>query len=263
MNFLVNCLKGICIGAGAILPGISSGVLCVIFGIYEKLLDSVLNFFSDIKKNFKFLLPIAIGGFIGIFIFGNILNYVFYKFPLHTKSIFIGLILGSIPALLKEIHHNKKFDFKYLPFFLMALFIGIFSVFLESNLNISYAYENINFFYLVFCGVCMSAGVIVPGVSNTVILMLLGVYSIYLTSVSNLFLPVLVPLAFGLIIGSLFFMKFTKFLLSKYYLPTFYCIIGFSVGSIFVLLPDLASFLDTGIFISCVSFGFFIASFFD
>ena len=63
MNFLINCLKGVAIGAGAILPGISSGVLCVIFGIYEKLLDSILNFFKDIKNNIKFLLPIILGDF--------------------------------------------------------------------------------------------------------------------------------------------------------------------------------------------------------
>lgn len=65
MNFLVNCVKGIAIGAGAILPGISSGVLCVIFGIYEKLLDSILNFFKDLKNNSKFLTPLIIGAGIG------------------------------------------------------------------------------------------------------------------------------------------------------------------------------------------------------
>ena len=74
MNFLVNCVKGIAIGAGAILPGISSGVLCVIFGIYEKLLDSILNFFKDLKNTSKFLTPIIIGAGIGILLISNILN---------------------------------------------------------------------------------------------------------------------------------------------------------------------------------------------
>ena len=75
-NFFTNTIKGIAIGAGAILPGISSGVLCVILGIYEKLLDSILNFFKDIRKNTKFLLPIIIGIAIGVLIFSN---FYFFK----------------------------------------------------------------------------------------------------------------------------------------------------------------------------------------
>ena len=256
MNFLSNCIKGIFIGAGAILPGISSGVICVIFGIYEKLLDSILHFFQNVKQNFKFLFPLAIGGFIGVFLFGNLLNYVFYTFPIQTKSIFIGLILGSIPPLLKQIHQGTSFQIKYVPFFLIALLTGGLSVLLERHLQLSYSLENINFIYLFICGICMSAGVIIPGVSNTVILMLLGVYGIYLSAVSSMFLPVLVPLGLGLIVGSFFFMKLTKFLLDNFYLQTFYAIVGFTVGSIFVLFPELHSGLDICISLLCVVLGF-------
>lgn len=155
MNFLSNCLKGIAIGSGAILPGISSGVFCVIFGIYEKLLDSILNFFGDIKNNFKFLFPIMIGIGIGIIIFGNLLNYCLYQFPIQTKSIFIGLILGSIPTLTKEVTHKKNFKPSYLIFFLLALLLGITCIFLEASLEVQ-TLENINFLYLVLCGFFMS-----------------------------------------------------------------------------------------------------------
>ena len=95
MAFLSNCIKGIVIGAGAILPGISSGVLCVIFGIYEKLLDSILNFFKDIKKNIKFLFPIAVGILIGVLIFSNILNYFLTYFPVQIKSVKISFLRRS------------------------------------------------------------------------------------------------------------------------------------------------------------------------
>ena len=155
MNFLSNCLKGIAIGSGAILPGISSGVFCVIFGIYEKLLDSILNFFGDIKNNFKFLFPILIGIFLGIILFSNILNYCLYEFPIQTKTVFIGLILGSVPALIKDINSKEKFKRSNLIFFLLALLLGIGCIFLEKFLEIP-ATENISFFYLVLCGFFMS-----------------------------------------------------------------------------------------------------------
>lgn len=155
MKFLFNCLKGVAIGSGAIVPGISSGVFCVIFGIYEKLLDSILNFFSDIKNNFKFLFPIMIGSGLGIILFGNILNYCFYQFPIQTKSIFIGLILGSIPALIKEVNSKEKFKTSNLIFFFISLLIGISCIFLESSLEI-HTLKNISFLYLVLCGFLMS-----------------------------------------------------------------------------------------------------------
>ena len=83
--------------------GISSGVLCVIFGIYEDLLDHILNFFSDIKKHGKFLFPIFLGGIVGVLIFSNIIKFFLIKYPLQTKSIFIGFIIGGIPALIKSV----------------------------------------------------------------------------------------------------------------------------------------------------------------
>lgn len=86
-------MKGIAIGAGAILPGISSGVICVIFGVYEKLLNAVLNFFKNIKENSKLLFPIVLGCIVGIVIFGNIIKSLFLSYPIQTKFTFIGLIL--------------------------------------------------------------------------------------------------------------------------------------------------------------------------
>ena len=102
MQFFLDFFKGIAIGAGAILPGISSGVLCVIFGIYETLLNCALNFFKNFKYNIKLLFPFGLGAFLGIILFGNILRFSFYAYPIQAKSVFIGLIIGSIPKLFKE-----------------------------------------------------------------------------------------------------------------------------------------------------------------
>ena len=256
MHFFSDFFKGIAIGAGAILPGISSGVLCVIFGIYETLLNCILNFFKNIKYNFKILFPIALGTFIGIILLGNILKYVFYAYPLQTKSIFIGLILGCIPDLFKQACSKKAFHLHYLFFLFIAFGIGLFLVFLEKKLNISLSDNNkFSFIYLVFSGLLMSAGVIIPGVSSTLILMLLGCYNSYLISISSLYVPFLFPLAIGLVIGAIVCMKLIKFLLDKFHSQTFYSIIGFTLGSVFVLFPSISSCLECLIVIFCLVLG--------
>lgn len=259
MNGFLNIIKGIFIGAGAIVPGVSSGVLCVIFGIYEKLLDAVLNFFKDIKQNIKFLFPIALGVGIGVLLFSNMLNYFLYEFPIQTKSIFIGLIIGTIPSLIKEVNEKEKFKPQNVIFLLIALAIGIITVVLENRMHIITNLDNISIMYLVMCGAIMSVGIVVPGVSSTIILMLLGVYSVYLQSVANLYLPVLIPLGIGLILGSIIVMKLTKKLLEKYYAQTFYSIIGFTIGSIFVLLPQGMSLLEIILCVLCIILGVYVS----
>ena len=237
-----------------------AGVLCVVFGIYEKLLDSILNFFKDIKNNFKFLFPISIGIFIGVLIFSNILNYFFINFPIQIKSIFIGLILGSTPSLLKECKIKSNFKLRYLLYTIVAFFIGIALVVLENYFSSNTSFESFSFLYLILAGFIMSIGIVVPGVSSTIILMIMGVYSTYLSSISTLYFPVLIPMGIGLILGSLIFMKITNFLLKHFYAQTFSSIIGFSLGSIFVLLPNISSFSSFVISILCIILGYLLMS---
>lgn len=259
MNGFLNVVKGIFIGAGAIVPGVSSGVLCVIFGIYEKLLDAVLNFFKDIKQNIKFLFPIALGVGIGVLLFSNMLNYLLYEFPIQTKSIFIGLIIGTIPSLIREVNEKEAFKPQNVMYLLIALAIGIITVVLENRMHIITNVDNMSIMYLVMCGAIMSVGIVVPGVSSTIILMLLGVYSVYLQSVANLYLPVLIPLGIGLILGSIIVMKLTKKLLETYYSQTFYSIIGFTIGSIFVLLPQGMTMIEQVLCVLCIILGVYIS----
>lgn len=260
MKFLLSIFKGIALGAGAILPGISSGVLCVIFGIYETIISSILNFFQDMKKNILFLLPIIIGILIGVLIFGNILKFLFETYPMQTQFSFIGLILGSLPILLKKANKNKGFRLHYIIFLLIAFLLGIFLIFLENCITSStYLQVSPNFLFLVVAGFFMSIGVVVPGVSSSVILMILGVYEIYLDSISHFYLPILVPMGIGLIIGGIIFLSIIKFLLEHYYSETFYTIIGFVLGSIFILYPGF-NFSFTGIAsLICFFISFYIA----
>lgn len=179
-NLLVIILKklkdffiGILLGAGAILPGVSSGVLCVIFGIYDKLINSVIGLFKNFKKNFLFLFPIFLGGVVGVFLFGNILEYLFNRFPTQTSFCFIGLILGSIPTLIKKVNSEYTFKLRYLVFTLIAFLIGCFLVFLENKISFSQVNNSFSLSFLVLSGFLMSIGVVFPGVSNTLILMCL------------------------------------------------------------------------------------------
>ena len=259
MNYIVSIIKGIFIGAGAIVPGVSSGVLCVIFGIYEKLLDAVLGFFKEIKKNIKFLLPIGIGILIGILLFSNLLNYLLSEFPVHTKSIFIGLILGTVPALFKEVNSKEKFKIQNVAYMIIALGVGLGSVILEKKINVVYI-EQFSNVYLIICGLVMSLGIIIPGVSSTIILMLFGVYPIYLQSIANMYLPVLIPIVIGAVCGCIIVMKITKMLLNRHYGKTFYSIIGFTLGSILVLFPQHINMIEMIISFLCIILGIIISN---
>jgi putative membrane protein len=135
MQILYRIVIGILIGAGAILPGISSGVLCVIFGIYDKLVNSILNFFKNIKENATFLFPILFGIAIGVVAFGNLLKQLFTLYPIQTKFAFMGLILGCLPSLFKIANSKKGFRLHYLLYTLLSFTITILLVVLEKNLS--------------------------------------------------------------------------------------------------------------------------------
>lgn len=251
MKFLYNFFIGILIGCGAILPGVSSGVFCVIFGIYEKLVDSITNLFKDFKNNFLYLLPIALGGFVGIVLFGNIIEFLFVSYEVQARFMFIGLILGTIPALFKQASETKgsyyknsfllsTINIKEIFPMIISFLIGVALIVFEKSLNLNATYLAFasNPMYLVFAGFLMSIGIVVPGISNTIILMCLGVYTTYISAISSINLTILVPLAIGVILGGFIWLKVISFLLKKHHRPTFYAIIGFTLGSIFVLLPS-------------------------
>lgn len=261
MNFILNIFKGILIGTGAILPGISSGVLCVILGIYETLISRILHFFKNFKENLLFFIPIIIGAGISVIFISKILLFLLDNYNVPTSFCFIGLILGCVPSVFKHANYvdnngkNNKF-LKYL-FLIFTFSFSVYLLALEKTTNsIALSIENVSFLELIYNGFFMSAGVVIPGVSNTVILMILGTYNIYLEALATLNFAVLVPMGIGLLIGGFLFLKLIEFLFLKYKTYTYYAIIGFTVGSIFVLFPgfnfDLISFAS--ILIMLVSF---------
>lgn len=263
MRIIKKTIVGFCLGAACILPGISSGVICVLFGIYEKLINSILCFFKSPIDSIKFLLPLAIGGFIGFFSLGNVLNLLINLYPLQLNSIFIGLILGCIPALFKKINKKEQFNKKNLLFFFISSILAICLTLFENNYSNIMTSSNFSNFYLIISGIFMSIGIVVPGISSTLILVSLGIYNSYLFAISNLCISFLIPFGIGVFLGCLIFMVIIKFLFNKYYLQTFYSIIGFTFGSIFVLFPNIYTAIDFILFLLCVIFGLLVSSCFQ
>ena len=222
------------IGAGAILPGVSSGVFCVIFGLYEKLVDSVLHFFKDIKKNFLFLCPIVLGALLSIFLFSKVLLISFDKFYIYTSYAFIGLILGSVPTIYKQAD-TSKINFFHIMCFVLSFIFSIYLIAIEkeNTFNIS----SFSYSYLLIAGFFMSAGIVIPGVSKTAILIMMGVYSSYLSAISTLNFNFLIPIGIGLAFGSVVFMYAINFLFSHFKSYTYFLILGFVIASCFVIFP--------------------------
>ena len=236
MSVWFRFMIGILIGAGAILPGISSGVLCVVFGIYDRLIESVLGFFKDMKKNTLFLFPIVIGVAIGVVLLGNVLKILFESYPFQTKCAFLGLILGCIPNLFHIANSKKGFRLHYIGYTVLSFIFTLILLGFENALPTNTMATTSNTLFLVL-----------PGVSSTVLLMILGTYETYLNAISTVNLSILFPMGIGLTIGGLLFLKLIQFLLKTHFSETYYTIIGFVLGSTLILVPSL-KFNITSIF---------------
>lgn len=166
--------------------------------------------------------------------------------------------MAASPFFSNKLTKRCGFRLHYSIFLLAAFGVGLLSIQLETILPtlIQVDINTTSFFYFILAGFLMSVGIVVPGVSSTVILMCLGVYSHYLNAVATANFAILFPMGIGLLLGSILFLKIIQFLLSKYYSQTFYTIIGFVLGSIFVLYPGI-TFNSQGIlsiFLFVISF---------
>lgn len=229
------------------------GVFCVAFGLYEKLIDSCLHFFKDIKKNTTFLTPIILGVLSSIFIFSKFLQSAFDKFYIITSYAFIGLILGSLPVIFKQAK-TPKITFPHIMCLILSFVFSIYLIVLEQNAI--YSLSSFSNSYLILAGFLMSAGIVIPGISKTVILMMLGIYSSYLSAISSLNFSILIPLGIGLILGSVIFMFIINFLFSHFKSYTYFVILGFVLGSVLVIFPGITNSFECvlGILLAGVCF---------
>lgn len=268
MSFFILFLIGILIGTAMIIPGVSGAVIAVIFGVYDKMILSLNNLFKDFKKNFFFLAVLGTGIFVGAIWFSNVLMFLYKKHEVITKFVFVGLILGGVPFLLKELNKKKeKINFLAMIIsFSLSFILWILSKeFLEINLYVSNNSLILNTLNLFIAGVIYSIGKVIPGVSSSFLLILMGMYEYVLLVMAH---PItvglkeiekLIPFIFGLIVGVITLLKIINFLLKRYFGLTYSIIIGFVIGSIPALMPNLCFSLNTIIGVIFMLFGFMLS----
>jgi len=248
MSFIINFFIGLVIGIGFIIPGVSGGALAVILDVYDKIFNSIKNIKN--KNNFLFLLTISIGVLVGIIGFGNIILFLIETREVPTKYIFIGLLLGSIPSLIKNIKRTNNDKFKLLPLFL-AIFISVILYFLENSnigLNISDSLNSsvLPIIPLFIAGILYAAGKIIPGISGSALLILVGMYEYLLKIIANpllingrIFIS-LIPFMVGVVFGIFVLYKLMDYLFLNHYMLTYSAILGFVLGSLLYLYPGFS-----------------------
>lgn len=241
-----SILKGMVIGIANIIPGVSGGTMMVAMGIYDKLIHCITHLFSEFKKSFVFLLPIAIG--MGIAVIGSSfgIEYLFENFPIQTSLLFIGLIVGGLPAIWKNVKGNSikiGHVIAFLAFF--ALVVGM-AVMGESEGNAAdLSFNLVNLIKLFGVGIIASATMVIPGVSGSMVLLLIGYYNPILTAINDFIralvafdmdgilqgIGVLAPFGVGLVVGVFAIAKLIEIIFTKFPLYAYWAIIGLIVAS--------------------------------
>ncbi|MDE6557745.1 MAG: DUF368 domain-containing protein [Clostridia bacterium] len=238
-DFFVNLAKGAAIGVAMIIPGVSGGTLAVLFGVYDKIIDSVGNIFKDFKNSFLFLLPILLGAVLAFAAMYLPLQYALDYAPFPTIMLFAGLMLGSIFDLFKKSNKNgfKRTDTIGLVLS-CVLVIGICFIPKIGDVDLTVNMPVWGYFLLLLIGMLASCALVVPGISGSMLLLIFGYFQPLFDTISGLrtsfghSLLVLATFAVGLIIGFFTIAKLMQLLLNKFKRATFWAIVGFVIGSV-------------------------------
>ena len=220
---MLNFLKGIVVGIGGIAPGLSGSVLLVILGLYQKTITAIGTLFKDFKKNLLFLIPLFAGFGVGIILFSKAVDYLLEHFEMYTRFAFLGLVLGTVPLVYKEVKKEGFGKKYYIPIVLSAA-AGLCLFYFNKGLFPTVT--NPNLLQSMLLGVAVAGSSIVPGVDSAVILSSLGLYELYVSSLANFDLSVLLPAGVGVALGALVISFIINKLMAKFYTITFSIIFG-------------------------------------
>ena len=247
-NFILF-IKGFIMGIANIIPGVSGGTLAIILGIYEEFIGALSHLFSNLKKNLKFIVPIAIGMLASIATMSNVIDYSFNHFPLATSLFFVGLVIGGIPLLTKKVKGktDSKMIFNIIVFaltFSLVIFMACAEFIFDGGLAVSFAHMTLLGFILLFLVGILAAGtMVIPGVSGSLVLMLVGYYRPVIKTIKslvhfdNIAHNAMIVLVFGLgiVFGIVAIAKLFEYLFKKHETITYYGVLGFIYASIFAI----------------------------
>lgn len=233
LHIILRILQGILIGVGAVLPGISGGVLCVIFGIYKPIMELLGNPLQRFKTHAPMLLPVIIGWAVGFLGIAKILAFFLEKYPDPSICLFIGLITGMLPSLFREAGEQGRPKNCWVP--LVIAFIVIMALLI--SLNLFSITITPNFAWYIFCGFCLALSVIAPGMSFSTLLMPLGLYIPFIDGLSNLQISILIPAGIGAVATVICLARAVDALFDHFYPYAFHAIIGIVIAATIMIIP--------------------------
>ena len=241
-----NFLYGIILGIGFITPGVSGGVIATIIGIYDNIIYILNNPFKDIKYTLKYLTPLLFGLSLSVLFFSRIILFLFTFNKILISYTFVGLILGSIPYLFKEVNNHEHKSVLLFPLFL-SFILGIILYIISNELLINN--NSITPLKMIISGFFYAIGKIVPGISGSSLLIFLGVYEYLLNIIANPFkislidIYNLLPFIISLLISLVIIIKLMNYLIKNHYLISYSFIIGFILSSVLFIYPHYISIL--------------------
>lgn len=245
MKNIILIIKGFFIGIANIIPGVSGGTIALIVGVYERLINSISHFTKNIKENIKFILPLGIGIVLSILTLSNVIDKSYKAYPFATTLFFIGLVLGGIPFAYKKITNKNKIS-NWIIFLITFSLVITMSLLGNTETFSTVSLDNLNllgYIKLLLVGILASATMIIPGVSGSLVLMLIGYYypiiSVIkdLTKFNNLTsnLLIVIVLCIGILIGIIVIAKIIEMLFKKYENKTYYGVLGFIIASVLAI----------------------------
>ena len=233
VQLVLRVVQGALIGLGAVLPGISGGVLAVVFGIYQPIMELLSHPLKRFKTHVPRLLPVLIGaaaGFLGI---ANVLAFFLEKYPEPSVCLFIGLISGMLPSLFREAGEQGRSRSSYIS--LVVCMCVVFALLM--GLQYTSVQVAPSFPWYVFCGFCLALSVIAPGMSFSTLLMPLGLYTPFVDGIGRFDLSVLAPAAIGAVATVICLAKAVNALFQRYYSAAFHGIIGIVIAATVMIIP--------------------------